>query len=332
MRGARLWLACATALALTQPLGGCAGQAGPALPTASTAPGDVGVLNVADAAIAGGDPDMALKVSQSVLAANPHDLEALYHEAAAYYAVGRCEDAMAAYKVALGLDPHSSPAETGLGRCLLQHDAGAAAQAFAAAVADDPGNAAAQNDLGIARDLTGDFAGATAPYQQALLLAPGNAAIEVNLGLSLALSGNSAEALDYLGPLANGQGATARVREDYATALLAAGRAAEARQVLAIDLPPQQVDQMVAALDGIIAQPPPPVPPAPAPVAEAAPSATPVTAAPLAAPAQTVAAADPPAPVAADPPAPAPIAPPAAPQPASAAAPSTNNGGNIGSR
>ena len=39
----------------------------------STGPG-TGVLNVADAAIAGNDPAMALQVSQSVLASDPHNV------------------------------------------------------------------------------------------------------------------------------------------------------------------------------------------------------------------------------------------------------------------
>jgi Flp pilus assembly protein TadD len=225
-------------------------------------------MNVADAAIAGGNPDMALKISQSILASDPSNLDALFHEAAAYYAVGRCEDAIAAYKLALNLDPHSSEAQTGIGRCLLKHNAAAAEQAFAAAVQDDPRNAAALNDLGIARDLQGNFAGAVDPYQKALLANPGLTSAEVNLGLSLALSGNGTAALQYLGPLATGQGATPKIREDYAAALVAAGRNDEARQVLAIDLPGDQVNAALQGFASVIAQsqaaqnsaPPPPAP------------------------------------------------------------------------
>ena len=249
---------------------GLAGCAHPySTPTASADPAAAstdpatGVLNVADAAIAGNDPAMALQVSQSVLASDPHNIDALYHEAAAYYAVGRCEDAVAAYRLALKHDPRSSQAQTGIGRCLLRYDAPGAERAFMAAVQDDPGNAAALNDLGIARDLQGNYAGAMQPYQQALLVAPGAPATEVDLGMSLALSGNGAEALQYLGPLATGPEATPKIREDYAAALLASGRTDEARQVLAIDLPPDQVGVMLtdfstAIANGRTAQPPAP--------------------------------------------------------------------------
>jgi Flp pilus assembly protein TadD len=281
-------------LILAVALGGCTPPAGTAAPGAAAAsPGSGAVLNVADAAIAGNDPDMALKVSQSVLATDPHNLDALDHEAAAYYAVGRCEDAIAAYKVALTIDPKSSEAETGIGRCLIKRNALEAEQAFEAAVADDPGNAAALNDLGIARDLQGNYAGATQPYEQSLLIDPGVTATEVNLGFSLALSGDSDDALQYLGPLATSQDATPRIRQDYALALVAAGRTDEARQVLAVDLPPDQVDALIQDFSAVLASapvavaapsPPASVAPAPQAVAPVAPVA-PVTASGLAGPA-----------------------------------------------
>jgi Flp pilus assembly protein TadD len=218
-----------------------------------------GTLNVADAALAGGDPQMALSVSESVLQSDPNDVDALVHEGNSYYALQRCPDSMAAYTLALRQDPKSSAAETGLGRCLLKTDAKSAEAAFSLAVQDDPGNAAALNDLGIARDLQGNFAGAIAPYQQALLAQPGVIATEVNLGLSLALSGNGAEALQYLGPLAAGLDATAKIRENYAAALIASGRYMEARQVLSLDLPPAKVDSAIAGFMSVMGNSQPPL-------------------------------------------------------------------------
>jgi Flp pilus assembly protein TadD len=266
-------------------------------------------MNVADAAIAGGDPNMALSVTQSALKSDPNNVDDLIHEGDAYYALSRCPSAQAAYQLALTHDPRSSAAETGLGRCLLKTDPHEADAAFTAAVQDDPGNAAAFNDLGIARDLEGDFAGAVDPYRKALVANPGLTAAEVNLGLSLALSGHGPEALQYLGPLATSQNATPKIREDYAAALVASGRDDEARQVLSVDLPP---DQATAALNGfaaVIAQSqgvaPPPPPPPTQPVVQTAPVvATPT--APAAPPA-------------------APPAPPA--RPAAAAAPAASDGG-----
>ncbi len=211
-------------------------------------------LNVADAAIAGGDPNMALSVTQAILASDPDNVDALIHEGNAYYALQRCPAADAAYELALHYDTKATDAETGLGRCLLKTDPRVAELAFIQAIADDPNNADAENDLGVARDLQGNFAGAVEPYSRALLADPSMTAAEVNLGLSLALSGHGPEALQYLGPLATAPGATAKIREDYAAALLASGRSAEARQVLGIDLPPDQVRKAMSGFSEVIAQ------------------------------------------------------------------------------
>ena len=266
-------------------LAGCGAPDAPA--PAAVGPG---TLNVADAAIAGGDPGLALSITQSVLAADPGNVDALVHEGDAYYNLGRCPASVAAYQLALHGDAKSAPAETGLGRCLLKTDPRAAEAALLLAVQDDPGSAAAYNDLGIARDLQDNFAGAAAAYQRALAAAPEMTAVEINLGLSLALAGNGAAALQYLGPLATGQGATPKIREDYAAALVAADRPAEARAVLAIDLPPQQVASALAGFNAVIAGDQPPLTdatPPPPPTKPTVPSAA-VTTTTLAPPAPLV--------------------------------------------
>ncbi|MDR3521075.1 MAG: SPOR domain-containing protein [Acidocella sp.] len=221
--------------------------------------GNPGALNVADAAIAGGDPSMALSVSQAALQTDPNNVDALIHEGEAYYALGRCPAAEAAFNLAITHDPKSSLAETGLGRCLIKTDPVQAEKALVLAVQDDPGNADALNDLGIARDLEGNFAGAVDPYRKALIAQPGMTAAEINLGLSLALSGNGQAALQYLGPLATSQTATPKIREDYAAALVATGQVAEARHVLSIDLPPDDVDKAIDGFNAIIANAQPPL-------------------------------------------------------------------------
>lgn len=248
-----LFLGAATTLAA------CSPQA-TTMPATTDAPGSPSTLNVADAAIAGGDPSMALSVSQSVLANDPNNADALVHEGDAFYALGRCPAAEAAYNLALQHEPKSSPAETGLGRCLIKTDPNGAEQALTAAVQDDPGNGAAYNDLGIARDLQGNFAGAVDPYRKALVAQPGMIAAEVNLGLSLALSGNGQEALQYLGPLATGQSSTPKIRQDYAAALVATGQIDEARHVLSIDLAPADVQDALDGFASIINHAQPPLP------------------------------------------------------------------------
>jgi Flp pilus assembly protein TadD len=210
-------------------------------------------MNVADAALAGGDPTMALQVAQSVLENYPHNPDALVHEGDAFYALGRIPDAAAAYQAALAAEPRSAPAEIGIGRTKLRTDAKAAVSAFSLAIAYDPGNAAAYNDLGIALALQGDFGNAIAAYRKALVAQPGLVPAEVNLGLTLALAGRTDLALQYLGPLATGSGSNPKIREDYATALVLAGREADARTVLAADSPASKINDEINAIRALAA-------------------------------------------------------------------------------
>lgn len=278
------------ALALSLALAGCAGHnSSNGNNVGSNAPssnGQIGpnTLNVADAAIAGGDPTMALSVSQSILANDPNNVDALVHEGQAYYALNRCPAAEAAFQQALRGDPKSADAQTGLGRCLLRVDPPRAEAAFLAATQADPGNAAAFSDLGISRDLQNNFAGAAQAYQQSLTINAGSTATSVNLGLSLALSGQGAEALQYLGPIATGPEATAKIREDYAVALVSSGRPDDARNVLAVDMTPDQVNAAMAAFQALLSTTVT-SPAAPAPVATTQPQlqTTPVSVEPMAA-------------------------------------------------
>ncbi len=318
-RGAGLSL---LALILSLALAGCGGHNNNDNSNlAMTAPtGTIGpkTLNVADAAIAGGNPTMALTVSQSVLATDPDNVDALVHEGEAYYALDRCPPANASFQQALKYDPKSAEAENGLGRCLLRVDPVQAEAAFLAATVDDPGNAAAFSNLGIARDMQGNYAGAAAAYQQSLVANPGSTATAVNLGLSLALSGQGNAALQYLGPLATGPTATPKIREDYAVALVASGRTDDARQVLAVDMPPDKIDDALAGYQALISEaitnPPPPAPPPPTqPMVQTAP----ITQSSASVPLYPTVSAPPPAPMAAVPaPAPVHVPPPAPAKPA----------------
>jgi Flp pilus assembly protein TadD len=209
-----------------------------------------GTVNLTDAPVPGGDQGLG---PAEIAAAPAGDPDSLIHQGDSFYALGRCDQAVPVYQLALKSDPKSTAAELGLGRCLLKTDPVAAEAALTLATADDPGNAAAYNDLGIARDLQGNFAGAVDPYQRALAADPSVTATQINLGMSLALSGNGPAALEYLQPLATGPATAPKIREDYAAALLAAGQPAQARAVLAIDLTTDQVNAALAGYAGIIA-------------------------------------------------------------------------------
>lgn len=204
-------------------------------------------LHLADTALAGGVPAVALQISEELLARDPRDVGALVRRGDALIALNRTGEAVSSYNTAIEIEPRNNRALVGLGRLRLAQDPAAAEALLARVTALDPHDAVALGDLGIARDLQGHHAAAQEAYRMALGAAPNSIAAQVNLGLSMALSGKAKDAVQLLQPLATAPDAAPRVRHDLALALALSGRRAEASAVLDHDLPPDQVRR---ALDG----------------------------------------------------------------------------------
>jgi Flp pilus assembly protein TadD len=169
-------------------------------------------LRVADAAMAAGDPDMALRVAEIVLRREPDNVAAMVARADALYALGAPDDARGAYRQAVAADPGDAAAELGLGRTLVRIDPRAAEAAFRAALVRQPDKVLALNDLGQSCDganrLSPCLGGGT-----------GQPRVQTNLGLSLALSGDGVQAAGMLRPLATAPEATSLQRADLAMAV-----------------------------------------------------------------------------------------------------------------
>jgi Flp pilus assembly protein TadD len=221
-------------------LAACAGS--PAGGLADRPPG----LAVARAALANGAPEMALQICADVEKRRPQDVEAVVCEGNALAALGRRDEAAAAFGRAQQLAPDATEVLMGLGRLRLATDAVAAETLFRRVVARDPGNAAAWNDLGIACDLQGRHEEAQRDYGKALGLQPGMRGAEVNLALSMAMSGQADEAVRRLRALAADPAASPRLRQDLAAALAMANRPREAAKLLEGDLTPEQATQAIA--------------------------------------------------------------------------------------
>jgi Flp pilus assembly protein TadD len=82
-------------------------------------------------------------------------------------------------------------------------------------------------------------------------MAPAMQAAAVNLALSLGLSGQTAEALPLLRPIAQAPGAGVKVRHDMAAVLAMAGERGSAAQMLAVDLPEQEVEQALGVFSAL---------------------------------------------------------------------------------
>src|ERR1700761_2604636 len=205
-------------------LASCSGATGP---TADVVPG----LDIADAALANGAPDSALRIADRILEHDPRNVAALVHKGDAETALGQRNGATQSYSRALELAPDDANALLGLGRLKLANDPLGAAGLFERLANRNPPMVAALVDLGIARDLQGQHAEAQKAYRRALAIEPEGLAATVNLGLSLALSGNPQQALEILRPVAAQHPTSPRVRQDLAVAFTLAGDSAAAQAI-----------------------------------------------------------------------------------------------------
>jgi tetratricopeptide (TPR) repeat protein len=155
-------------------------------------------VSTARAALSGGSPEVALRICDGLAVREPLNAGALVCRGDALSVMGRNAEAAPAYEQALRVDPHAAAADIGLGRIALQTDAARAEALFLKALTEEPRNAVALNDLGIARDLQGRHADAQTAYGEAIAAAPENRAAQVNLALSLAMSGQPGEAIRCL--------------------------------------------------------------------------------------------------------------------------------------
>jgi Flp pilus assembly protein TadD len=204
-------------------------------------------IDVADVALNGGSPRIALQVAQGILSRKPDDVRALLVQGDALTQLGRNDDATAAFDQALKRDPGSTHAKIGLGRIRLTSDPAAAVDLFQDVLRQDARNINALVDLGIGLDLLGRHAEAQDAYRQVRSIKPENVAAQVNLALSLALSGDSDGALRMIEPLASAPDASTKLRHNHAAVLAMAGREADAARVMSRDLPAAEVDQAIAA-------------------------------------------------------------------------------------
>jgi Flp pilus assembly protein TadD len=232
-------------------LGACAAIPPAGGDAATTGPN----LKLADAAMAGGAPDVALRVVGGVLAEHPDDVAALVQEGAALAALGRDDQATLSYQRALAFQPASREARLGLARLKLRSDPAEAAMLFGAVLRGRPDDVTALVDRGIAEDLQGQHGAAEASYRAALAVQPDNTAAEVDLALSLALAGHARQAVEMLRPLAAspwasgaaGGGAGRRVADDLAVALAMNGETQAASELLAPELSASQITAAITA-------------------------------------------------------------------------------------
>ena len=202
-------------------------------------------VDVSRAALAGGSPQMALQAANAILAKTPRDPKALLAKGDALTAMGHVGQAEWSYRSAIARAPHLVGAHIGLGRCLLAYSPEKAEVEFLSALSDDSDNAAALNNLGVARDLQHNHAGAQDAYRKALVSDPDMIGAQANLAMSLAMTGEGDEAERIIAPYGTDANASSKMRHDMAAVMAMDGKTQEALDILAHDLKPDQARQAV---------------------------------------------------------------------------------------
>jgi Flp pilus assembly protein TadD len=221
-------------------LGACAGQGVPGLHD-----GQPGV-DVAEAALRGGSPQVALQIDSAILANDPHNVPALINRGDVQTTQQIYDEAATSYASALQYDPDSLPARLGLARVRLTSDPAAAERLFQDVLRHDPHSAVALNDLGIAHDLQGHHQAAQLAYREAMGIDPTMVGARVNLALSLAMTGRAGDAAPMLRPVADAPSAPRKFRHDMAAVLAMGGDREGAERILSEDMSAEQANKAVS--------------------------------------------------------------------------------------
>jgi Flp pilus assembly protein TadD len=184
-------------------------------------------LRVASVAEAAGQPEVALSVLATLANSNPDDagIQARYVRALAR--TGNLTEAEAAGTRMLQRHPGNPALLRALGQIrLIEGKPAEALENFRAVLRAEPRDVGAATGQGIALDLLGQHDGAQASYRSALATDPQNLAALNNLAMSHVLTDRPGEAVGMLEPLTRRSDATDRVRNNLSAARAAAGMAA----------------------------------------------------------------------------------------------------------
>jgi len=201
---------------------------------------------LAEAALNAGTPEVALHLTDAMLEKNPTDADALSQRGEALTQLGRLDEARESLRRAVAGQPRNVRALLALGRVQLPVNPAEAEVDFESALKQDSRNAAAMNNLGIARDLQGHHGDAEAAYRSAISIQPEMTAAQVNLALCLAIRGRGGDAIRIMQPLADAPDATRKIKEDYAAVLALSGERQEAERILSANM---SASEVASALD-----------------------------------------------------------------------------------
>ena len=190
-------------------------------------------MQVAAAAEASGDKDLAISMYAAAAAGQPSNLDLQLRYADALVRSNKVAQAQQLLTEKLRASPHQER----LIRALAQIDliTGQAAQAivkFDQLLAANPGDVGALVDKAVALDLQGQHAAAQAIYRQVLAPAPNDAAARNDLAVSMMLEGRTRQALETLAPMQDADTSPQRLKVNLGILYAATGNVERSRQLL----------------------------------------------------------------------------------------------------
>ncbi len=213
-----------------------------------TAPIEKGTLShasdqrLADSALDGGNPDIAISLYKKILMRTPGDQHALLGLANALFQVNNLEQARQVFLQIESLAPGQLDAELGLARIAVrQRQFAGAISRYQAILQRMPDSLPATAGLGVAYDLQGSHTLAQATYRQALPGHPDELGPRNDLGLSLILSLDLRQAIAELLKIVDNPAAPVQARHNLALAYGLLGNQSAAERALAGELAPTQV-------------------------------------------------------------------------------------------
>jgi Flp pilus assembly protein TadD len=206
-------------------------------------------LQVAEAADASGDSDLAISMYTAAAASEPSNIALQLRCADALARNGKVTQARQMLSERL----RSNPRQSDLIRALALIDlvAGQPAQAIAGldqVLASNPGDVRALVDKAVALDLQGQHRAAQAIYRQVLATTPDDAATRNDLAVSLMMEGRTHQALESLAPMQDADNSPQRLRINLGILYAATGNTERSRQLLGDRISDDDLSALTRAL------------------------------------------------------------------------------------
>jgi Flp pilus assembly protein TadD len=211
-------------------------------------------LQVAEAADAAGDTDLAIAMYTAAAQSDPANIALQLRCADALARSGKIGQAR--QLLAERLRARSGQPDLLRALALIDLVAGQPAQAIAGfnqVLAINPTDVPTRVDMAVALDLQGQHSAAQTIYRQVLAAMPNDAATRNNLAVSMMLEGRTRQALETLAPLQDADTAPPRLRVNLGILYAATGDSERSRQLLG----DRASDTELLALTHALASPPP---------------------------------------------------------------------------